>query len=82
MTRLEYEKYILDQKIDINKLDIAIGEKKVVPYITGCFQENVIWKIYMVGERHDFDIVQEGNEEEIFEAMYSITESRKKCLGN
>lgn len=30
----------------------------------------------MIGERQDFDIVQEGNEQEIFDVMYSITKSR------
>ncbi|HEX9062317.1 MAG TPA: hypothetical protein VF941_19270 [Clostridia bacterium] len=82
MTRAEYEKYLINQNINITKLNIVIGEKKEIPYITGCFQEDGVWKIYMVGERQDFDIVQEGNEEEIFDVMYSITKSRMKRIGN
>ncbi|QIZ06202.1 hypothetical protein HFZ78_05235 [Priestia megaterium] len=78
MTRVEYDNYIVKQNIDISKLNIVIGEKKEIPYITGCFQEDGVWKLYMVGERQDFDIVQQGTEEEIFDVMYSITESRRK----
>jgi hypothetical protein len=78
MTRVEYDNYIVKQNIDISKLNIVIGVKKEIPYITGCFQEDEVWKLYMVGERQDFDIVQQGTEEEIFDVMYSITESRRK----
>lgn len=78
MTRLEYENFILMKNIDISKLNLVIGEKKVVPYVTGCFQEDGVWKIYMVGERQDLDVVQVGTEEEIFNVMRSITESRIK----
>jgi hypothetical protein len=78
MTRVEYDNYIVKQNIDISKLNIVIGVKKEIPYITGCFQEDGVWKLYMVGERQDFDIVQQGTEEEIFDVMYSITESRRK----
>ncbi|WP_026565208.1 hypothetical protein [Bacillus sp. UNC41MFS5] len=78
MTRVEYDNYIVKQNIDISKLNIVIGDKKEIPYITGCFQEDGVWKLYMVGERQDFDIVQQGSEEEIFDLMYSITESRRK----
>lgn len=78
MTRVEYDNYIVKQNIDISKLNIVIGDKKEIPYITGCFQEDGVWKLYMVGERQDLDIVQQGSEEEIFDLMYSITESRRK----
>ncbi len=70
------------KNIDISKLNLVIGEKKVIPYVTGCFQEDGVWKIYMVGERQDFDIVQVGTEEEIFNVMRSITESRIKRSNN
>ncbi|WP_391560645.1 hypothetical protein [Robertmurraya sp.] len=82
MTRLEYENFISMKNIDISKLNLVIGEKKVIPYVTGCFQEDGVWKIYMVGERQDFDIVQVGTEEEIFNVMRSITESRIKRSNN
>ena len=78
MNRSEYEDFIAMQNIDINKLNLVIGEKKTIPYVTGCFQEDGVWKLYMVGERQDFDIVQVGTEEEIFKVMRSITESRLK----
>ncbi|MCC5804372.1 hypothetical protein [Rossellomorea vietnamensis] len=78
MTRIEFEKFIAIQNIDTNKLNLVIGEKKVIPYVTGCFEEDGLWKIYIVGERQDFDIVQEGTEEEIFSVMSSITKSRVK----
>ncbi|MBM7602808.1 hypothetical protein JOC75_000778 [Metabacillus crassostreae] len=78
MTRIEYENLIVMQNIDTNKLNLVIGEKKVIPYVTGCFKEDGIWKIYIVGERRDFDIVQEGTEEEIFNSIHSITKSRLK----
>lgn len=70
------------QNIDINKLNLVIGEKKVIPNVTGCYQEDGLWKIYMVGERQDLDIVQEGSEEEIFNVMRSITESRIRRNNN
>lgn len=82
MTRFEYENFISMKNIDISKLNLVIGEKKVIPYVTGCFQENGVWKIYIVGERQDFDIVQVGTEEEIFNVMRSITESRIKRSNN
>jgi hypothetical protein len=82
LTRLEYENFISMKNIDISKLNLVIGEKKVIPYVTGCFQEDGVWKIYMVGERQDFDIVQVGTEEEIFNVMRSITESRIKRSNN
>jgi hypothetical protein len=82
LTRLEYENFISMKNIDISKLNLVIGEKKVIPYVTGCFQENGVWKIYIVGERQDFDIVQVGTEEEIFNVMRSITESRIKRSNN
>ncbi|WP_160724829.1 hypothetical protein [Bacillus sp. USDA818B3_A] len=78
MTRLEYVEYINQNNIDISKLNIVIGARRVVPYITGCFEENGIWKLYLVGERQDFDIVQEGTEDEIFDVIYNITVSRMK----
>lgn len=78
MTRIEYENLISMKNIDINKLNLVIGEKKVIPYVTGCFQEEGVWKIYMVGERQDLDIVLEGSEEEVFNVMHSITESKFK----
>lgn len=64
------------------KINLVIGEKKVIPYVTGCFKEDGVWKIYMVGECQDFDIVQEGNEDKIFSMMHSITKSRLKCSNN
>ncbi|MEK5521396.1 hypothetical protein B5V89_15585 [Heyndrickxia sporothermodurans] len=82
MTRVEYENFLVMQNIDINKLNLVIGEKKVIPYVTGCFKEDGVWKIYMVGERQDFDIVKEGTEEEIFNTMHSITKSRVKHSNN
>ena len=82
LTRTEYENFLVMQNIDINKLNLVIGEKKVIPYVTGCFEEDGVWKIYMVGERQDFDIVQEGTEEEMFNIMHSITKSRVKCSNN
>jgi len=82
LTRFEYENFISMKNIDISKLNLVIGEKKVIPYVTGCFQEDGVWKIYMVGERQDFDIVQVGTEEEIFNVMRSITESRIKRSNN
>jgi hypothetical protein len=66
LTRVEYENFITIQNIDKNKLNLVIEENKIIPYVTGCFEEDGVWKIYMVGERQDFDIVQEGTEEEIF----------------
>jgi hypothetical protein len=78
LTRIEYENFIAMQNIDANKLNLVIGEKKTIPFVTGCFEEDGVWKIYMVGERQEFDIVQEGTEEEIFNVMYSITKSRVK----
>jgi hypothetical protein len=78
LTRLEYEKFISKKIIDISKFNLVIGEKKVIPYVTGCFQEDGVWKIYMVGERQDLDVVQVRTEEEIFNVMRSITESRIK----
>jgi hypothetical protein len=78
LTRVEYEDFIAMQNIDISKLNLVIGEKKAIPYVTGCYQEDGVWKIYMVGERQDLDIVQVGTEEEIFKVMCSITESRLK----
>ncbi|WP_052504518.1 hypothetical protein [Rossellomorea aquimaris] len=78
MTRIEYESFIAMQNIDVNKLNLVIGEKKVIPFVTGCFEEDGVWKIYMVGERQEFDIVKEGTEEEIFNVMCSITKSRVK----
>lgn len=82
MTKIEYENYIVMQNIDTNKLNLVIGEKKLIPYVTGCFEENGLWKIYMVGERQDLDIVQEGTEEEIFNVMHGITKSRMKYSNN
>jgi hypothetical protein len=82
LTRFEYENFISMKNIDISKLNLVIGEKKVIPYVTGCFQEDGVWKIYIVGERQDFDIVQVGTEEEIFNVMRSITESRIKRSNN
>ncbi|PKR82384.1 hypothetical protein [Heyndrickxia camelliae] len=76
MTRIEYENFIAMQNIDTNKLNLVIGEKKIIPFVTGCFEEDGVWKIYMVGERQDLDVVQEGTEEEIFNVMCSITKSR------
>ncbi|MGG0658427.1 hypothetical protein [Rummeliibacillus pycnus] len=81
MTRIEYENFLVMQNIDINKLNL-VGEKKVIPYFTGCFEEDGVWKIYMVGERQDFDIVQEGTEEGIFNIIHSVTKSRVKCNNN
>ncbi|MCC5804380.1 hypothetical protein [Rossellomorea vietnamensis] len=75
MTKKEFEKFIAIQNIDTNKLNLVTGEKKIIPYVTGCFEEDGVWKIYMVGELQDFDIVQEGTEEEIFNVMSSITKS-------
>jgi hypothetical protein len=82
LNRIEYENFIAMQNIDANKLNLVIGEKKVIPFVTGCFEEDGVWKIYMVGERQEFDIVQEGTEEEIFNVMYSITKSRVKRGNN
>ena len=49
MTKKEFEKFVAIQNIDTNKLNLVIGEKKVIPYVTGCFEEDGVWKIYMVG---------------------------------
>ncbi|MEY2195376.1 hypothetical protein AB7942_21960 [Neobacillus sp. BF23-41] len=78
MTNEEYEKRVEKGNINLNELKIVIGMVSNVPFTTGCFKEGCLWKIYMVGERQDLDIVQQGTEEEIFDVMYSITESRRK----
>ena len=39
----------------------------------GCFQDQELWKIYNIGERQNFVVVEEGNEEDIFESMYKLT---------
>ena len=78
MTNEEYEKRVEKENINLNELQIVIGMVSNVPYTIGCFREGCLWKIYMVGERQDLDIVQQGTEEEIFDVMYSITESRRK----
>ena len=44
----------------------------------GCYQDQGIWKIYKVGERQNFVVVKEGNEEEIFETMYKVTKGMLK----
>lgn len=76
MTRKEYEKYISDNNIDLEKLNIYIGRKTNIPYSYGCFEEDSVWKAYMVGERQDFGIGRVGTEEEIFSLMYNITLNR------
>ena len=78
MTSEEYEKRVEKENINLNELQIVIGMVSNVPYTIGCFREGDFWEIYMIGERQDLDIVQRGLEEEIFDLMYSITESRRK----
>jgi hypothetical protein len=78
MTREEYEKKIEEEKINLDNLQIVIGRVSNVPYTTGCYKDGELWKIYKVGERQNFVVVKEGNEEEIFETMYKVTKGMLK----
>ncbi len=78
MTKEEYEKRIHNENINLDKLQIVIGNVTNVPYTTGCFKDGEIWKIYKVGERQNLVVVREGNEDEIFESMYKVTKGLLK----
>lgn len=78
MTRDEYEKKVRENGINLDRLNIVIGRITNIPDSMGCYQDQGIWKIYKVGERQNFVVVKEGNEEEIFETMYKVTKGMLK----
>ncbi|MFJ8519471.1 hypothetical protein [Lysinibacillus xylanilyticus] len=56
----------------LDELDIVIGRKTNIPYSTGCYIEDGLWKIYGIGERQNFSIIAQGTEEEMFEKLDRI----------
>lgn len=78
MTREEYEQKIEEEQINLDRLQIIIGRISKTPYTTGCYKDGELWEIYKVGERQNFVVVKEGNEDEIFQTMYRVTKGMLK----
>lgn len=70
MTKNEFMEYVRQNKIDLKKYNVIIGEKSNVPYTIGCYEEDTKWHIYEVGERQNCSIIKSGDEKEIFKYLY------------
>lgn len=70
MKKNELLAWVKNNNVDLKKYDIFIGEKSNVPYSMGCYEENGTWYLYEVGERQNFSIVKEGNEDDVMKYLY------------
>lgn len=73
MKKDEYENKVKMLGINLERLDIVIGEKTNVPFSIGCYFEDGDWFLYDVDERQNFTIIERGTEEQIFKFLYMIT---------
>lgn len=70
MKKSELMAWVKSNNIDLKKYNIVIGEKSNVPYSVGCYEEDGTWYLYEVGERQNFSIVKEGNEDDVMKYLY------------
>ncbi len=70
MTKSEFLEYVRQNRIDLKKYNVIVGEKSNVPYTIGCYEEDTSWYLYEVGERQNSSIIQHGDENEIFNYLY------------
>ena len=85
MKQKEYEDNIKRLGLNLELLDIVVGSKTNVPYSYGVYFQDGKWFLYGVGERQDFSIIEEGDEDTIFKWLYNITLATAKernMIGN
>lgn len=70
MKKSELMAWVKSNNIDLKKYNIVIGEKSNVPYSVGCYEEAGTWYLYEVGERQNFSVIKEGNEDDVIKHLY------------
>lgn len=70
MKKNELMAWVKSNNVDLKKYNIVIGEKSNVPYSVGCYEEAGTWYLYEVGERQNFGILMEGNEDDVIKHLY------------
>ena len=70
MKKSELMAWVKSNNIDLKKYNIVIGETSNVPYSVGCYEEAGTWYLYEVGERQNFSVIKEGNEDDVIKHLY------------